>query len=382
MLESLVDFIRDHDGINDKNKLASLVSCKFSCVKDRSVYYTEQFAIRFSKAKSQNLSNTILSLSNLKKYDNLPVLLCVVTVDKNYLSLCNTSFLSKISHSSKGLRTDNIVGSFNGSDIIRRIDTIQNIPENFDILFSIHGNHTFSENLERLVEATNNIAPTGKRFSPSGDEELYILESPKRAVLFTESNNYNDLLEDLDCRVKRFQNEILVAALIQDVKTRGNVIEYLIAGDDIAMRNAIVDALFDESPLPSPVLKDGLGDYAKEFQNFKTETDIKTKIMVLSSAPKGYNIDKFLSFLSTEKSVFMLYLVGIHYENKSITTRLVSIFQGKLLSNTVIQDHWAGRNSRGVTQFNGNAIKEIILSDDNTIDLELSKEFLEKLLGI
>jgi hypothetical protein len=54
-----------------------------------------------------------------------------------------------------------------------------------------------------------------------------------------------------------------------------------------------------------------LGDYTREFKKYMTETDVKTKIMILNSNPKAYNIDKMLEFLSTDKSIFMFYFVGL-----------------------------------------------------------------------
>ena len=63
MLNELIEFIHREDGINDKNALAAIVSLRFSCTKDRSVYYTNYFAIRFCKAGNAMLGNTILSLS-------------------------------------------------------------------------------------------------------------------------------------------------------------------------------------------------------------------------------------------------------------------------------------------------------------------------------
>ena len=81
---------------------------------------------------------------------------------------CDSS--EKISHSSQALRQDNIRGSFNGSDIMRNFEGVENIPENFESLFHSHENYTFEENLVRLVEATNQIAPTGSRFMPSAKQ--------------------------------------------------------------------------------------------------------------------------------------------------------------------------------------------------------------------
>ena len=47
------------------------------------------------------------------------------------------------------------------------------------------------------------------------------------------------------------------------------------------------------------------------FPAYDTETDVKTKIMILNSNPKAYNLDKMLEFLANYRSVFMFYFVGI-----------------------------------------------------------------------
>lgn len=383
MLNDLIDFVRSKDGINDKIALAELVNKRYNCVKDRSVFYTHDFAIRFCKANSATFSNTVLSLSALQKYDDKPFIVCISTPQKNYMLLANSTFLSKISHSSMELRIDNIKGSFNGSDIIRQVDGIINAPENFDVLFGIHQNITFEENLTRLVAATNGIVPTGKRFDVSVGERLKnIMNAPERAVAFSGSLDYSDLLSDLDERTSKYENEIFVAACIENVNLRGRIIEYIIAGDDVEMRRQVIESLINHAEFPRMITRDGLGDYAKRYPDYYTETDIKTKIMVLASAPKGYNLDKMLEFLAEDNTVFMIYFVGIDYERKTIKTKLISMFQNTLVNNTVIQAHWAGRNSRGVSQFNGEAVKHIILNEGNTIDKQKAKMFLDKILSL
>lgn len=383
ILSDLVKFIKQFDGKTNKSALAILVKDRFSCVLDRSLYYTRDFAIRFSKANTTSFSNTVISLSALQKYDDRPFFVCVVTPSTNLLLLANTSFLSKISHSSQQLRFDNIKGSFNGSDIIRNVDGIANIPKNFEVLFSFHQNFTFEENLERLVAATNNIVPTGKRFDTSiGNRLNNVLNSPNRAIAFGISPDYCDLLNDLNGRTIKYQSEILVAACIENVNLRGRIIEYIIAGKNAEMRNKLVDSIFKRADFPHMITLDGLGDYSKHYPNFYTETDIKTKIMILASAPKGYNIDKILEFLSEDNTVFMIFLVGIDYGSRTIKTKLVSMFQDTLIDNTIIQTHWAGRNSRGVSQFNGNAVKRIILNESNVIDNVKARRLLEKILAL
>jgi hypothetical protein len=383
MLSNLIKFIQSHEGINDKDVLAQLICERFGCVRDRSVYYTSKFAIRFSKANSSSFSNTVLSLSTLQKYDDRPFIVCVCTPTANYLLLANSSFLKKISHSSHDLRVDNIRGSFNGSDIVREIDGIVNSPENFGILFAIHHNITFDENLVRLVEATNDIVPTGEKFDVSKNDRLKnILEAPNRAIAFSSSHDYIDLHSDLDERTHKFENEILIASCIENVNIRGRIIEYIIAGDDVLMREKLIDALVNRNEVPRLITRDGLGDYEKVYEEYHTETDIKTKIMVLPSAPKGYNLDKMLEFLAEDNTVFMIYLVGIDYRNKTIKTKLISMFQETLIDSTVVQSHWAGRNSRGVSQFNGEAIKQIILKEDNVINREKAIIFLNKISSL
>jgi hypothetical protein len=72
--------------------------------------------------------------------------------------------------------------------------------------------------------------------------------------------------------------------------------------------------------------------------------------MVLASNPKAYNLDKILEFLTTKKSVFMFYFVGVD-PDKIVNTVLVLMFQTDLLASTILLKHWSGRNSRGVSQF-------------------------------
>ena len=353
-IERLIAFVSSRDGVTDKIGLSSAVQQAFHLVKERSVFYCEWFAIRFCTAASRNFSNTILALSVLHKYDGIPFIVCLVTPARNYLMLANTTFLRKISHSSQELRQDNIKGSFNGSDIMREFEGVDNIPENFEFLFNSHENYTFEENLDRLVEATNNIAPTGKRFIPSESQIKRIRESVARAISFLCSNEFNVLNDDLSDRVRLVESEIAIAAFIDNVNLRGRIIEYLITAED-DLKATLMRCLHLRQPLPEIFTADELGDYGREFDHYLTETDIKTKVLFLSSNPKGYNIDKLLSFLAEERSVYLVYVVAIG-KDKTIQTQLCSMFNRQLLSGTRIIKHWAGRNSRGVTQYDGSAL--------------------------
>ena len=189
VLQELLALIKANDGINDKARLARIVFEAFGLTKDRSVYYCPDFAIRFSSSASRSFGNTVLSLSNLRKYDDRPFIVCLVTPTENDCLLANTTLLKKISHSSQQLRENNIRGSFNGSDIAREFEGIPNSSENLSRLFDIHAGIGFEGNLARLVEATNNISPTGLKFLVNESAAAAILAAPQRAARFVESED-------------------------------------------------------------------------------------------------------------------------------------------------------------------------------------------------
>lgn len=381
-LQNLIALIKTQDGVNDKARLARTVSDAFGLTKDRAVYYCHDFAVRFSSTARKAASNTVASLSRLQKYDDRPFVVCLVTESVNHCMLANTTFLKKISHSSQKLRENNIRGSFNSSDIVQQFEAIANTPDNFDRLFAIHAEVGFDGNLARLVEATNNISPTGVKFLVTDGVVPAILAAPERAQQFIQSNDCATLKAELDDQVREFQSEILLAAFIENVNVRGRVIEYLIAGEDEALRQKLIAALrAGDKGLPRFKTDNTLGDYTRVFPSYDTETDVKTKILVLNSNPKAYNLDKMLDFLANSRSVFMFYFVGID-PGKIVNTVLVSMFQEKLLQATILLKHWAGRNSRGVAQFEGKAINELIAKPEYSIDKDDARRFLRNVIAL
>jgi len=103
--------------------------------------------------------------------------------------------------------------------------------------------------------------------------------------------------------------------------------------------------------------------------------------MILNSNPKAYNIDKMLEFLGTDRSVFLFYFVGVDL-GKTVKTVLVSMFQRDLLRSTILLRHWSGRNSRGVTQFEGKAIDELIALPNSSINKGESVKFLKRVMEL
>ena len=380
VIDKLIAYVEKLNGIGDKEKLSLMVKKEFDLAQDRKVFHSSDFAIRFSKSKSRHMSNTVLSLSALQKYDDEPFIVCAVTPNENHMMLANSTFLKKISHSSQKLRIDHIRGSFNGSDIMLKFDSIENEPRNFQQLYAYHAGLSFQDNLERLVESTDEIVGRNSKFAVMADDEVNILASIDRTQQFLDSNEYDDLKNDVERRILRVQEEIAIAALIDNVNMRGRVIEYLITDDGSILKDKIIDALHNGSPLPEFKTEDKLGDYSKRYPSYVVETDIKTKILSLDSNPKAYNIDKLLEFLSTQKSVYMICLLGMN-DNGKIIVRLVSVFDNRLIRGTNFQQHWAGRNSRGVAQFNGKALASILEQESGAhINCDEAKGFLRLLI--
>ena len=382
VIDALIQTIYEVQPGLPKEAFIQTVQSKFNLIKDRSVYNCNDFAVRFCTSKSRSFSNTVLSLSALEKYDEKPFIVVLCTPQETFVYLANSTFLKKLSHSSQELRVDNIKGSFNGSDIVKEYGGIPNSPEHFESLFAFHQAFTWEENLERLVEATGGIVPHKKRFEICDEQEAANLESaPERTVDFLNSSFFNELEDDLNARTSRSADSIVIAALIDNVNLRGRVIEELITTDSPLVIESIKKALLTNQRLSLKTDQE-LGDYSRRFPGYMTETDIKTKVLFLQSAPKAFNVDKMLSFLATDNSVYLFYLVGINERNE-IQTRLVSVFEHRLLNSTKIQHHWAGRNSRGVAQFEGSTLDTIIEDQhfEHQVDVQEAKSFIFDLLN-
>lgn len=382
IVQNFVKDVLDNAPTGDKEAVIKYLTSHYSFTLDRKVYYTQYFAVRVSYSQRGAFSNTVLSLSALQKYDKIPFFVILVRHNaSNVIFLANSSFLSKISHSSKELSMNNIRGSFNGSDIMKECYGLKNSPDNFNELFAIHTGLDWEDNLSRLVDASSAIKPKSQKFIPNDHEIDVIFDSINRAQHFVSSTNLSVLEEDLNDRCNKCKEAIVVASHIENVNLRGRIIEYLITTDDTT-RKMLCDAIMDkESLLPEFSTHDDLGDYVRSFDNGNTFTDIKTKVIYLDSAPKAYNVDKFLEKMAEDGSLFFFYIIGID-ENRIFRTVLCSVYHDELVDASVVQHHWAGRATRGVVQFSGKALNNILLRSNfnNQIDQDKAKRYLQMLL--
>lgn len=362
-LTDSIDFIRQQksaDPSRDKEALQKLYEAKFKPTRARSVLIGEGYALRFSEARTSSFSNTVLSLSALKAHDHRPFVIVVVRDASVDFMLANTTFLRRISHSSHTLRFDNVKGSFNGSDIMVDYEGLANSPENFESLFALHSAFTWEDNLERLVEATNAIVGRDLRFVPNEAQKSYILAAPQRAADMLQESAFHDVEGELKNLVDAQREAILRAAQLENVNLRGNRIEQLLTGTSNAH---------------------DLGDIQRTIGAGVLAIDIKTKLLDRSSAPKAYNIDKMLAFLAEPGSVFAFYLIGVDTRAETVEAKLLPIFESTILSATVVQHHWAGRSSRGVTQLSG-GLASVFGQRKPEVDVLRAKAFIEGLLAL
>jgi hypothetical protein len=359
-LEFIDDYKRVHAAAN-KAELQKAYIERFRPRQERSVFVGKGYALRFSEARTVGFSNTVLSLSALQMHDARPFVVVVARSSGIDFLLSNSTFLKKISHSSHELRVGNIKGSFNGTDIMLEYEGTPNKPENFDLLFAQHSAFTWTENVERLVEATTAIVGRDNRFRPTIAQIGVVLAAPDRAAAALELPKFRAVEEELKGLVSQRRAEILEAARLDNVNLRGNAIEQILTGGINAHE---------------------LGDFRRNLGDVRLVVDIKTKLLDRASAPKAYNVDKMLTFLSETGSVFCFLMVGVDTKAGTVGARLLPIFDNSLMDVTCVQHHWAGRTSRGVTQLSGHLGHALAADYVPVIDITRARRFLESLLAL
>ncbi|MYA89692.1 MAG: hypothetical protein F4X97_14785 [Boseongicola sp. SB0662_bin_57] len=326
----------------------------------RSVFVTDSFAMRFSEANAGAFSNTVLSLSALERHDAQPFVVAIVRPSRVDFMLANATFLKKISHSSQRLRVDNVTGSFNGSDILAEYEGIPNTPDSFGRLFARHESISWEENLERLVAATNDVVARNVRFKPTGAEIDAILAAPARFAAAMNAVEFAEAEHDLSACMEAAKPDILAAVQIDNVNIRGNAIERLIAGEGNTHE---------------------LGDAVRPFGDGELVIDVKTKLLNRTSAPKAYNVDKVLRFLAKPESVLAFFIVGVDAKRGRVFGRLLTVLDDAVIESVRVQEHWAGRDSRGVTQLSGSSWHRVFAASfEPVIREDAARRFLQDLI--
>jgi len=371
-LEEVLLFIDETQHISNKEELQSLFVKRFNAVREssRGIFDLpdKSVSVRFTqnnKTTNGNASNTVIAIARIFPRDDRPILSLMVTAGRNFVRLINSSFIDKIAHSSKNAESDKLRGSVNYSNIIKEFEGITNERHNIHVLFELHSEHDFWENYERIYSLTSQIQGKRVRFEPTDSQNALLLDSHKRSNAFLNSDYFQVLSSDLQQRVERNSKAIIIASTFVNAKLRGEIIEHLITSDDETKLSEL-RLCIENNEMINFTNPHGLADYERVFENFKTGTDIKTKVMYLNSQPKGFSIDDILLYLSEANTVFLFYWVGIE-KDETLKLQLLPIFENNMLKRSHIQKHWSGINQRGHIQFDGKVMKSILNTKNYTI---------------
>ena len=364
ILDELVSFIsqwRAEHPQETKDRVVRAVQQRFGLEKDGALLVGPAFAIRFCQSKfTESFANAVVAIGKVVKHDDRPIVVCVVTPAGCRFLLANTTFLTKVSHSSHALARGHLRGSILGSDILREVQGVQNAPECFAELTRIHARADRTANLERIVAATR--APSTREFwMPGIDGRAHLRAAPALARALGVHPDYATVCGKLDAILKLQRAKILVAARNPNPKTRGDQIESIITGT--ASQHAVGDIEFD---VVVGVLS----------------VDIKSKLSGKASSPKAWNIDKTLQDLAKGRRLLSMYFVRVDAQTGVIDARLVSIFDRTLVLASRPQRHWSGRGTRGAIQLTNTLDGIWSPGYVEAVDVTAAQAFLERLIAI
>ncbi len=364
ILDELVRFISQWRATHPQETKDSVVHAvlqRFRLEQDGALLVGPAFAIRFCQSKfTASFANAVVAIAKIVEHDDRPIVVCVLTPAGCRFLLANTTFLTRVSHSSHALARDHLRGSILGSDILGEVQGVQNVPECFAELMRMHARADRAANLDRIVAATR--LPSAREFWMPGTEgRAHLLAAPALARALGRHPDYAAVRAKLDVIVKRRHAKILVAARNPNPKARGDQIERIITG--MASQHALGDIEFD---VVIGVLS----------------VDIKSKLAGKASSPKAWNIDKTLQDLAKGRRLLSMYFVRVDPQNGVIDTRLVSIFDRTLVLASRPQRHWSGRGTRGAIQFTDTLDAIWSLGYVETVDVTAAQLFLEHLIAI
>ena len=358
-ISALKAFKKQNPSAN-KATLEAFFGDKTKLSKSRSVFLGKDYAFRFSEANTSSFSNVVLSLSTLKKYDNLPVVVCIVRQDRLDFRLCNATFVKKIGHSSHNFTPAKIRGSFLGHDILDEFEGIPNREDRFEELVALHAGYSWDDNVSRLAESTSAIVPRSMRFEADGAHLDFIHSAPARAREALLAPGYKLAETTLTNLVTKNSANLLRAAAASDnVNLRGNELERILTGATTAHR---------------------LDDIAYQLGGGRLVVDIKTKLLDRASAPKAYNIDRTLALLAQPGTVFAFFFVGLNISRGTVSSRLASLFDPTIIRATRVQMHWSSASGRGATQLTGDLAPLFAPTYVASVDLDGGTKMLQSFL--
>lgn len=307
-------------------------------------------------SKGSSSSNTVTSLKNILKHDDVPFVAVFLDPNGVRFKLMNSSLVKKVSHSSQKLTQLRIVGSINGSDIVNEWAGITNDGRSLEELFALHVEEDPQENLERIVEATQGIV--GRAAATAPDWELvqkHLAEGPDLLDEETMAEIEQQLVE----RSALVQQEILECAKRTTPKAFGDCVERII---------------LDWEP------GHALGDIT--YNNGRVAVDIKARQAGKASSPKAFNVQKLVDHLSAGPGAALFLMVTVDVDQNTVRTNLIHMLHPDLLPLYWHDDRWSGRNSLGTLALRGDV--DAVLNAPMRLELDAPAAIarLKALLGV
>lgn len=350
-----------------KDEIIRLINEDFPLFKIKRSLYADtnnNYIVRFlwTKFDQWTPSNTFLSIKTIYEFDDKPIIVVLVRPNSFDISLWNTSFVSKVSHSSKNALYDENTGEFtlsgsvNYPNLYHDGNDFEHIVENWNFHYSSDSDH----NIRRILKKTSEI-------------EWYWFEK----VVLTE-----DAIEDFVKKSMNFHYETF------------NDLSITIERSFYDHKDEIVE-IFNNEPstkrrwekIQSVItwIQDNDHEFADMYYEIGDKSillNIKTIDLTLpssDSAPQAFNIDKLLNNIDYDDE-FTFYFFVITKTTDGVFYSLINFLEERAIrSYGNAMNHWSGQNARGHMQVSW--ISDLVLNQDasNEISYENSVKFISYL---
>jgi hypothetical protein len=343
-----------------KEEFCDVVAQRFALTKAGALWVSKDLCIRANQSRSEAFTNTVVSVRKLLQYDDRPIVACLLFPGGLRLLLANTTFVTKVSHSSHGFRVEHPIGSILGTDIATQHAGIANEPCGFARLWALHEAADHAANLARIATATSLLDRPKMSWSPTSEQRDHMLAAPLLAQRVVGLAAYVRAAADLDSRVAARRDAILAAAANPNRKVRGTEIEQIVT---------------------AAIATHALADLQLEIDTVTIAVDVKSKRLDRASAPKGYDVAKFLRLLSAGDRLLAIYFVGVDFARGLLSTRLCSVFDRQVLAHSRVEMRWSRRGGLGTVQFHGDLSTIWAPSFREDIDVPSATAWIERLLA-
>ncbi|MBK9273030.1 MAG: hypothetical protein IPM49_00630 [Flavobacteriales bacterium] len=303
----------------------------------------------------KSTSNTITSLKNILKHDELPFV--AVFLDKSAVrfKLANSSLIKKASHSSQGITLERIKGSINGGDILNTLGDVLNEHAHLAELFAQHKDEDHAEHRERIVEATQAIKGRAPATPPDWDA---VEENLRDGSGLLDKAILEEIRRTLFDRVASMRQAILACASHTSPKAFGDCVERMILSTDPA--HALGDILF---------------------ANGRVAVDIKGRKAGVPSSPKAFNVQKLVDHLSKGPGAALFFTVTVDVQAGTVACTLIHMLHPELMKHYWHDVRWSGRGSLGTLSLKGDLSAVLNTTERLDLDAPAAITRLRELLG-